>query len=70
MAPSITPSLQVRSSELRDAIIQERDSIRDLNTKLRIHAVTEQTAAVSWGCYDLACNLWMQFSKFLFNNHM
>ena len=47
MAPSIILSLQVRSSELRDAIIQERDSIRDLNTKLRIHAVTEQTAAVS-----------------------
>ncbi|XP_065899319.1 ralA-binding protein 1-like [Dysidea avara] len=39
--------LQVNNSELRDAIIQERDSIRDLNTKLRIHAVTEQTAAVS-----------------------
>lgn len=39
--------LQIRSGELKDAIIQERDTICDLNVKLRLIAINEQTTMVS-----------------------
>jgi len=34
--------MQIRGGELKDAIIQERDAICDLNIKLRLLAINEQ----------------------------
>ena len=38
--------LQIRSAELKDAIIQERDTVCDLNIKLRLMALNEQQTAM------------------------